>query len=239
MNKGIETIQKHMQTTFNGQVNGQTFNRRDAMNQYIGKCISEGTPITSISYSTTAQYKEPTQHGQQAAPAPRRGYGAIRQAQEEISWVTYLNSINQRVPQPYNNVIGYVVPFVREDIVINDTNMDYILEDFKARLNDRMAFLENLVFSKIRSWKYDEGQVCQWLELLFTSFEHKLAWANGRIADIEDFLNNGNEFVLNHIDDSALRGFHAIYAETAGFCSALLDIIKELMKELQAGVGGK
>ena len=236
MNKQVENIQKNMQTVFEGYVNGQKFTSREEMNQFIGKCISEGTSINDISYSTTTQYKPENQQRQPRRFA-RPGYDAIRRAQEEISWVTYLNNLNQRVPKPYDNVIGYVVPFVREDIVINESNAEYIIEDFKARLNDRMNFLENLVFAQIRTWKYDDCQVGQWLELLVASFQHKLDWANQRVALIEDFLNNGNEFILKHIDTSALRGFYTIYAETAGFCSALLDIIAELQKRMQCGCG--
>lgn len=237
MNKQVENIQKNMQTVFEGYVNGQKFTSREEMNQFIGKCISDGTPITNISYSTTTQYKPQGNGGTQQPRHLRPGYDAIRRAQEEISWVTYLNNLNQRVPKPYDNVIGYVVPFVREDININDTNAEYIIEDFKARLNDRMSFLENLVFAQIRTWKYDDCQVNQWVELLFSAFEHKLAWANERIALIEDFLNNGNTFILQHIDTSALRGFHAIYTETAGFCSAMMDIIADLQKRMQCGCG--
>lgn len=240
MNKEVENIQKNLQTVFEGYVNGQKFTSREVMNQFIGKCISEGTPITDISYSTTTQYKPQGNDGtQQRQPSThmRPGYNAIRRAQEEISWVTYLNNINQRVPKPYDNVIGYVVPFVREDITINDTNAEYIIEDFKARLNDRMEFLENLVFAQIRTWKYDESQVNQWVELLFRAFEHKLEWANERVALIEDFLNNGNTFILQHIDTAALRGFYTIYTETAGFCSAMMDIIADLQKRMQCGCG--
>lgn len=238
MDKNIEKIQKNMQTIFKGQVNGQTFDSREAMNQYIGQCISDGTPITDISYSSTTQYKEPDNvpaGKQRAHLCP--GYKSIRLAQENISWITYLNNINHRVPKPYDNVIGYVVPFVREDITINESNAEYIIEDFKARLNDRMNFLENLVFAQIRTWKYDDNQVNQWLDLLHNSFEHKLEWANGRINTIEDFLNAGDEFILDHTDVSALKGFHAIYSETAGFCSALMDIIVELQKRMQCGCG--
>ena len=126
MNKEVENIQKNLQTVFEGYVNGQKFTSREVMNQFIGKCISEGTPITDISYSTTTQYKPQGNDGtQQRQPSThmRPGYNAIRRAQEEISWVTYLNNINQRVPKPYDNVIGYVVPFVREDITINDLRL--------------------------------------------------------------------------------------------------------------------
>lgn len=231
MNRTIENIQKNMKTIFEGCVNGQKFTSREAMNAYIGKCISEGLPITDLTYSSTTQYKEPVkrQYGNGNLP----GRDAIRQAQEEISWVTYINALNQRVPQPYNNVIGYVVPFVREEIVINESNVENIIDDFNARLNDRMRFLENCVFSQIRTWRYDENQVKQWLDLLTSSFQHKLEWANNRVILIENFLNDGDPFITSHIDSTALRGFHEIYAETTGFCSAIIDIIADLKNNMQ------
>ena len=232
MNKTLENIQKNMKTVFEGYVNGQKFTDREDMNTYIGKCISEGLPITDLSYSSTTQYKDPVKEQAKRQFGNLPGRDAIRQAQEEISWVTYINNLNQRVPQPYSNVIGYVVPFVREEIVINESNAEYIIDDFNARLNDRMAFLENYVFSQIRTWKYDENQVIQWLDLLTSSFEHKLDWANNRVALIEEFLNNGDPFITSHIDQSALHGFHEIYAETAGFCSAIIDIIAEIRNNM-------
>lgn len=231
MNRTIENIQKNMKTVFEGYVNGQKFTNRELMNAYIGKCISEGLPITDLSYSTTTQYKEPTPENRQFDNRP--GRDAIHQAQKEISWITYANSLNQRVPKPYDNVIGYVVPFVREEITINESNAEFIINDFRARLNDRLAFLENYVFSQIRTWKYDENQVNQWLDLLTSSFQHKLEWANKRVALIEDFLNDSDPFITSHIDPVALVGFHDLYAETAGFCSAVIDIIAELTCDLQ------
>ena len=226
----IENIQKNMQTIFEGYVNGQKFTNRDLMNAYIGQCISEGIPITDMSYSTTTKYKEPSKGRYSNLP---EGQEAIRRAQKEISWVTYINGIGQRVPQPYENVIGYVVPFVRENININKANIETIIDDFRDRLNDRLAFLENYVFSQIRTWKYDVNQVNQWLDLLAASFNHKLEWANKRVVLIEDFLNNEDVFITSHIDPTALVGFHDIYAETAGFCSAVIDIIAELQQALQ------
>lgn len=231
MNRTIENIQKNMKTVFEGYVNGQKFTNRELMNAYIGKCISEGLPITDLSYPTTTQYKEHAPENRQFDNRP--GRDAIRQAQKEISWVTYTNNLNQRVPKPYDNVIGYVVPFVREEITINESNAEFIINDFRARLNDRLAFLENYVFSQIRTWKYDENQVNQWLDLLTSSFQHKLEWANNRVTLIENFLNDGDPFITSHIDQTALRGFHEIYAETAGFCSAVIDIIAELKCDLQ------
>ena len=225
-NTQINHIQKNMQTSFKGYVNGQKFTNRDEMNQFIGKCISEGTPINNISYSTQTQYKPAEQ-----TVVP--GRVAIRQAQENISWITYINNLNQRVPRPYDTVTGYVVPFVREDIDINAYNKERIIDDFKARLNDRMIFLENYVFSQICTWKYDESQVNQWLEHLSNSFKHKLDWANMRVAIIEEFLNHTNEFIINRIDSTALRCFHDIYNETAGFCSTIIDVIAELKTRLQ------
>lgn len=229
-NKEITNIQKNMQTVFKGQVNGQNFTDRNAMNAYIGQCISEGIPITDISYSTTTKYKDPSKERYSNLPG---GQEVIHRAQKEISWVTYINGLNQRVPKPYENVIGYIVPFVREEIDINDTNIGLILEDFKARLCDRLAFLENYVFSQIRTWKYDENQVNQWLDLFINSLNHKLEWANNRVALIEDFLNDSDPFITSHIDAVALVGFHDLYAETAGFCSAVIDIITELQQALQ------
>lgn len=235
MNKEVENIQKNMQTVFEGYVNGQKFTNRDAMNQYIGKCISEGTPITDISYSSTTRYNgSNTQRPARAS----RGLEAIHKAQKEVSWVTYINGINQEVPDPYTSVIGYVVPFVREDININYSNANYIIEDFKARLTNRMNFLETKVFTPIRTWKYDESQVSEWLNLLSGAFQHKLEWANQRTELITEFLEDGDKFIISHIDTSALRGFRAIYSETAGFCTALLDIIKDLQKMVQCGCDG-
>lgn len=234
MNTEIENIQKNMQTVFEGYVNGQKFTDRNLMNAYIGECISNGTPLTDISYSTTARFNNPDINKPANKPCRQglAGREAIRNMQKEISWITYINNINQRVPKPYDNVIGYVVPFVREDINITESNIDLIVDDFRERLNDRMAFLENLIFSQIRTWKYDENQVNKWLELLINSFDHKLEWANNRVKVIEDFLNNGDDFIVSHIDDTALRGFYVIYSETAGFCSALIDIIRELQQDV-------
>lgn len=226
-NTQFNQIQKNMQTIFEGYVNGQKFTDRNKMNQFIGKCISEGTPINDISYSTRIQRKPADQTG--VVP----GRAAIRQAQENISWITYISNLNQRVPRPYDTVAGYVVPFVREDINISIYNAELIINDFKARLSDRMEFLENHVFSQIRTWKFDESQVNQWLEGISNAFKRKLEWATMRITLIEDFLNNEDEFIVNHIDTTALRCFYDIYNETSGFCSTIIDVIAELKTHLQ------
>ena len=49
MNENIAKIQKNMVTVFEGYVNDQKFDSREAMNLYIGQCISEGKPISNIS----------------------------------------------------------------------------------------------------------------------------------------------------------------------------------------------
>lgn len=233
MNAEIENIQKNMQTVFKGFVNGRQFTNRNEMNAYIGECISNGTPITNLSYSTTARLANSGTATEQPAGQQRSaGREAIRNAQRAISWITYINDLNHSVPEPYDTVIGYVVPFVREDINITESNADFIIEDFRERLNDRMVFLENMIFSQIRAWNYDDNQVNQWLELLIKSFNYKLDWANKRVKIMHDFVNNADEFILHHTDLTAIRGFYTIYSETAGFCSAIIDIIHDLQQSL-------
>ena len=224
MNKQIQEIQKNMQTTFEGYVNGQTFTDRDAMNKFIGQCISEGKPITGISYSTSTSYV-PNGHG-------LRGKAAIDHAQEEISWIKYINNVNKKVPQPYDSVIGYIVPFIHEDIHVDETNSQIILNDFKACLVKRMQFLESNIFEPIRSKNYDVSQVHSWLDNLIFTLVHKMDWANQRVKMIEKFINEmpDDKFITSHTNVEYFRCFCDIYTETSGFCSALIDICKEFQK---------
>ena len=235
MNENIAKIQKNMVTVFEGYVNDQKFDSREAMNLYIGQCISEGKPISNISYSTTSKY----------IPAegkrPSEGLRKIEEKQNEISWMKMVEKLNTKVPQPYENVIAYITPFVTENVMVNEDNSAAIMEDFKQKLNRRMHFLENEVFSRIRTWKYDTKQVDQWLEKLQLSLKHKLEWSNRRIETIEDFLNKLPEsdndftnFIRNQVNITYLETFYNLYGEVAGFCSALIDIVQEVRKANKA-----
>ena len=152
-----------------------------------------------------------------------------------------VEKLNTKVPQPYENVIAYITPFVTENVMVNEDNSAAIMEDFKQKLNRRMHFLENEVFSRIRTWKYDTKQVDQWLEKLQLSLKHKLEWSNRRIETIEDFLNKLPEsdndftnFIRNQVNITYLETFYNLYGEVAGFCSALIDIVQEVRKANKA-----
>lgn len=236
MNKQIEDIKKNMTSKFEGYVNGMKFNDRNEMNAYIGKCISEGTPIENMSFSETTQYNEQPCG---CNVRPTNGRKILEQKQREISWLRYINEVNQKVPKPYDTVIGYVVPFIREDIFIADSNRsEVVVNDFVNKLTERMKFMEAFIFSEIRTWKYDESQVYEWLNTLISGLQHKIEWCNQRIAVIEELCNVvTDKLLIANINVAGLECFHKIYNEAGGFCSALLDICLEMQKSLQCGQG--
>lgn len=235
MNEQIQNIKKNMTTTFEGYVNGIKFTNRDEMNSYIGKCISEGTPIKDMSYTSSTKFND-LNKGFKPAFQQANGGDRIRKRQNEISWMQYINKLNSTVPQPYDTVIGYVVPFVHEDIFIQPNRAEDVVTDFKNRLADRMAFMENNVFTQIRTHKYDISQVCDWLDTMINSLQHKTEWCNERVTVIEDFLNGITDtLILDNTNVSGLKAFYEIYTEAAGFCSAMMDICKEMQKEIQCG----
>lgn len=232
MNEQIENIKKNMQTKFEGYVNGLTFTNRNEMNAYIGKCISENIPIENLQFSQTTSMRKCSAMG-----CPN-GHKQILEKQNEISWIRYINDLNKRVPKPYDTVIGYVIPFVHEDLFITPNRCNEVITDFVERLNDRLKFMEGYVFSQIRTWKYDENQVNTWLMDLISGLQRKIEWCQQRISTIEAFLNGVNDkLIVNNINGAGLEAFHKIYSEAGGFCSAMLDICLDIQKELNTGTG--
>jgi hypothetical protein len=231
MDKQIQNIQKNMTTVFEGYVNGIKFTNRDEMNSYIGKCISDGTPINDMSYSSTTKLNRcPTK--------PVDGAEQICKRQNEISWIRYINELNTEVPKPYDTVLGYVIPFIHEDIFITSHRAEDVVTDFKNRLADRMTFMENRVFSQIRTMKYDISQVYQWLDTMIIGLQRKTDWCNDRAKVIEDYINNINDtLILNNTNVPGLKAFYEIYSEAGGFCSAMIDICKEMQSRIQVGAG--
>lgn len=229
MEQQIQNIKKNMQTKFQGYVNGLVFTDRNEMNAYIGKCISENIPIQNLQFSQTSSFT-------QANTGGGNGVRQIQQKQQEISWARFMNDLNKRVPQPYDTVIGYIVPFVHEDLFITPQRCNEVVTDFVARLNDRMTFMENYVLSQIRTWKYDESQVDAWLDDLITRLYHKTQWCQQRINIIENFLaGHQDKLIVNNINVAGLEAFHKIYSEAGGFCSAMIDICTDIKKQLNSG----
>lgn len=232
----IEELQENAKTKFEGFVNNKKFTDRKQMNEFIGECISTGIPITDFRYSVTTHFDQQEASDNTCEKCTKPGTSsrdAIRQKQETVSWFTYLNKVGNCLPRPYDNIISFVVPFIHEDSVINQKT----ITDFKDHLQYIMYFLENYIFTPIRTWKYDDAQVEKWLNMLLEAFIHKCEWVDGRIEIIENFFNSKNEdkFIINHIDASELKDLHVIYTETSGFCRALIDIIKDLQNQLQHG----
>lgn len=212
-----------MKTVFEGQVNDQKFTNRDEMNTYIAHCIAEGTPISHMSYATKQVYDNP-----QTPQYPYRGHATIEVRQQSVSWMKHIHQMNRLVPQPYTNVIGYIIPFIEENLEITSHNMsNSIIADLKTKLEMRMDFLEKYIFSSIRTGQYDNSQVNEWLNLLIDGLNKKLDWAIKRRDDIHAFINTipNDEFFVNGVDLLHFTTYATIYDDVAGFCAALIDII--------------
>lgn len=210
-----------MKTVFEGQVNDQKFTNRDEMNAYIAHCIAEGTPISHMSYATKQVYDSPQ--------CPCQGKAAIDACQQTVSWMKHIHQVNRLVPQPYTNVIGYIIPYIEENLEIVSGDMaNNIVADLKTKLEMRMAFLEKHIFSNIRTGKYDNSQVNEWLNLLIEGLDKKLDWAIKRRDNINVFIKTipNDEFFVNSVDLLHFTTYAAIYDEVAGFCAALMDVIK-------------
>ena len=217
-----------MKTVFEGQVNDQKFTDREEMNAYIARCIAEGTPISHMSYSTTQVCDNP-----QKPQCPCQGKAAIDARQQSVSWLKHIHQVNRLVPQPYTNVIGYIIPYIEENLEIVDGDIsDEVVSDLKAKLEMRMAFLEKHIFSYIRTGQYDNSQVNEWLNLLIEGLSKKLDWATGRRDDINAFIKAipNDKFFVNGVDLLHFTTYANIYDEVAGFCGALIDIIKDVAK---------
>lgn len=220
-----------MKTVFEGQVNDQKFTNRDDMNAYIAHCIAEGTPISHMSYATKQVYDNP--QNPQTPQCPCQGKAAIDARQQAVSWLKHIHQVNRLVSQPYTNVIGYVIPFIEENLeIVNGDMSDNVVADLKAKLEKRMAFLEKYIFSYIRSGKYDNSQVNEWLNLLMEGLSKKLDWAVGRRDDINTFIKAipNDEFFVNSVDLLHFTTYANIYDEVAGFCAALIDVINDIAK---------
>ena len=212
-----------MKTVFEGQVNDQKFTNRDDMNAYIARCIAEGTPISHMSYATKQVYDN--------TQCPCQGKAAIDARQQTVSWMKHIHQVNRLVPQPYTNVIGYIIPYIEENLEIVSNDMsNNVVADLKTKLENRMAFLEKHIFSNIRTGQYDKSQVNEWLNLLTDGLNKKFNWAVGRRDDINTFIKNipNEEFFMNSVDLLHFTTYAAIYDEVAGFCAALMDIIKDI-----------
>lgn len=220
-----------MKTVFEGQVNDQKFTNRDDMNAYIASCIAEGTPITHMSYATKQVYDNP--QNPQTPQCPCQGKAAIDARQQAVSWIKHVHQVNRLVPQPYTNVIGYVIPYIEENLeFVDDDTANDVTADLKIKLERRMAFLEKYIFSYIRSGKYDNSQVNEWLNLLMEGLGKKLDWATGRRDDINAFIKAipNDEFFVNSVDLLHFTTYANIYDEVAGFCAALIDVINDIAK---------
>lgn len=209
--------------TFYGQVNGIIFKDRESMNNYISDCVVNGVAIDNLSYSYQETYKPAVPETTKPEKSP---------VKKKLSWTNYINQINSIVPAPYNSVIGYVIPFIKEDCDIADTNAhNNIIADLKTKLENRMVFLEKYVFSAIND-DYDKAQVNEWLSLLADGLNKKLAWANNRCNDIDTLLNSisNDKFFTDNVDTLYFNTFYTIYHEVAGYCAALIDIIMDKTK---------
>lgn len=227
MYKKMKNSIENLQSSFEGYVNGEYFTNQKDMEKFIGECLANGTPITELSYST--QYKNNSQPVHRRPT--RKGVEAIEEAQKNTSWISYLHDITPKVPNPYTNIINYLVPFVNEDITITVHNSDTIITHFKDKLSGRMEFFEKYILKEIRTWKYSDIQVNAWLQELMSKFDYKLKWATNRMDTIKPLAGSDDAFITNNIDMIYFCTFYTIYTETIGFCEAMKDIIRSYMSD--------
>lgn len=225
-----------MVNVFEGIVNGRKFDNRDEMNKFIGELITSGKAINELSFSHTTRPAKPGECPQ-CGIRTRSGRAAIENAQRKNSWTKYMYEINSEVPEPYTNVINYIVPFIREDIEINGYNWSKILDDLREKFTERMNFMEVKIFRAIQNNQYDVAQVKAWMDELCTKLKFKAEWSQKRVNELAAFLDSipetENDIIVNHIDILYLKGMHELYQETAGFCSALIDICNERVANLK------
>lgn len=223
-----------MINVFEGIVNGRKFDNRDEMNKYIGELITSGKPINELSFSHTTR---PAKPGECPNCGTRSGRAAIEKAQRKNSWAKYMYEINTEVPEPYTNVISYIVPFIREDIEINGNNWAMILDDLHEKFIERMNFMECKVFQAIQNNQFDAAQVKAWMDELCTKLKFKAEWSQKRVCELASFLDSipetENDIIVDHVDMLYLKGMHELYQETAGFCCALIDVCNEKVAHLK------
>ena len=226
----------NMINVFEGIVNGHKFDNRDEMNKFIGELITSGQSINELSFSHTTCPTKPGDCLRCGTPASS-GRAAIENAQRKKSWVGYVHEINSEVPEPYTNVINYIVPFIKEDITITCYNRPQLLDDLSGKLAERMKFMEYKVFQAIQNNQYDVTQVKAWMDELCTKLKFKAEWSHKRVCEITAFLDSipetANDIIINHVNTLYLKSMCDLYQETAGFCRALIDICNEKVADLK------
>ena len=224
-------MNQQMQTVFEGYVNGRKFTDRRAMNQFIGECISSGVEISNMSYSQTTK---PVCKGDCDHPCGGTKPAAI--IKHPASWHKHLEKLNDIIPGPYSTVLGYIIPYVAEDIFFqSDADVDANQQDLEAKLTRRMEWTEANVLAFLRTGQYDTQEVKAWITSAIENLKRKIEWSNNRITQINKVLNaamenrvdNKDNFIRSRMDTRTLEAYRDMYAQVSGYCSALSDILAD------------
>lgn len=215
--------------TFEGQVNGQRFTDRDEMSRYITRLMENNQSINDLQYSTKTQWvQEDDEKGcgvdcRKESPA----------GQPMLPWNEYIKEAQKEIPDAYDTILGYLIPYVNEEPFTNfaPEHEDELFEDLKQKLTRRMGWMEQHLFSECRRRKEAEAvdpAMMKFFRNLYHSFLHKAEWAGDRVC----FMN----WILGEVEDEKLTWgikkdtiLYAIkvYEEVESFCRACADIVAD------------
>lgn len=217
-------MDNHFITVFEGSVNGTKFNNRTEMEAYIGQLMTQGKEITEMSFNTTRKapgYKP-------MGPAPITGPFLCIREQVEL----------EKPVEITQDFFSYLIPFVEESVFVRDSSthrigLEGMLNDCEKKLKRRMDLFAALVVPKMKDSRFSKDEMRTILLTLRDQYNAKLSWCRNRKEVYESLIDlgisNGNEGLVN-LD--ACRMGSAVYEMTAGFCGAMIDILKDHINTL-------